>query len=126
MEVLRVGVLTVSDRCSAGEADDKSGPAIVSYLQERAAAFKFAKSLEFERLTIPDEQSRIAEILIDWADTKQLPLVLTTGGTGFSPRDVTPEATKSVILKDAPGLQVRLAFPPQFVLFSHHSSDRLL
>jgi molybdenum cofactor synthesis domain-containing protein len=108
MEVLRVGVVTVSDRCSRGEAEDKSGPAIQQYLKDNIAVFKFAKSLEFELLTIPDEQDLISSTLIDLSDNKQLSLILTTGGTGFAPRDVTPEATKAVLHKDAPGIQVRI------------------
>eukprot|EP01122_Echinamoeba_exundans_P014483 TRINITY_DN6571_c0_g1_i1.p1 TRINITY_DN6571_c0_g1~~TRINITY_DN6571_c0_g1_i1.p1 ORF type:complete len:192 (+),score=27.06 TRINITY_DN6571_c0_g1_i1:48-578(+) len=108
MEILRVGVLTISDRCSRGEAEDKSGPAIQQYLKDNAAVFKFAKGVEFELFTIPDEQQLISDTLIDWSDNKQLPLILTTGGTGFAPRDVTPEATKAVLHKEAPGIQIAM------------------
>jgi molybdenum cofactor synthesis domain-containing protein len=56
------------------------------------------------RLCVPDEQDKIREVLLKWTDEDKLQLILTTGGTGFSPRDVTPEATKSVLEKEAPGI----------------------
>jgi molybdenum cofactor synthesis domain-containing protein len=94
---IRFGILTLSDRSSRGERADASGPAL-------------AKLIEGEGWTVarqsllPDDESAIREGLIAWADSGDLDVILTTGGTGFSPRDVTPEATRAVIDRDAPGL----------------------
>ncbi len=94
----RVGILTLSDRGAAGEYQDRSGPVIRELVVERLGAevIKYA--------IIPDEFERIRDTLIAWADESQLDLILTTGGTGFAPRDVTPEATKAVIERETPGL----------------------
>ncbi len=95
---MRVGVLTVSDRSARGEREDKSGPLLAELVEERLGA-------EVVRMdVVPDEREEIAAVLKDWADRLRLDLVLTTGGTGFAPRDVTPEATRDVIEKEAPGL----------------------
>ena len=95
---MRVGVLTVSDRSARGEREDKSGPLLAELVKERLGA-------EVVRMdVVPDEREEIAAVLKDWADRLRLDLVLTTGGTGFAPRDVTPEATRDVIEKEAPGL----------------------
>jgi molybdenum cofactor synthesis domain-containing protein len=93
-----VGILTVSDRCSRGEEQDRSGPFIADWVAEHWQA-KVAR-----RDIVPDEQPVISAKLIEWCDREQLDLVLTTGGTGFAPRDVTPEATRKVIEREAPGL----------------------
>jgi len=103
---LKVGILTVSDRVHQGTAEDKSGPAIRDYLIKNKAIFKFASSLSFTTEVVPDEEEIITDTLISWADKLKLHLILTTGGTGFAPRDITPEATKGVIDKEAPGIQV--------------------
>jgi molybdopterin adenylyltransferase len=95
---IRVGILTVSDRGYRGEYRDLSGPAIYELMTDRLGA-----SVELEAI-VPDERSIIAGTLLVWADEVGLDLVLTTGGTGFAPRDVTPEATRDVIERDAPGL----------------------
>jgi molybdopterin adenylyltransferase len=95
---IRVGILTVSDRGSRGEYRDLSGPAIREMLTERLDAV-----VELESI-VPDERPVIGGILRSWADEQGLDLVLTTGGTGFGPRDVTPEATADVIGRRAPGL----------------------
>lgn len=95
---IRVGILTVSDRGSRGEYRDLSGPAIRDRVMEALAA-----RVEVEEIA-PDEQEVIATTLRQWADERALDLVLTTGGTGFAPRDVTPEATRAVIDREAPGL----------------------
>lgn len=95
---IRSGVLTVSDRGYKGEYRDLSGPLIRELLTERLVA-----TVEVERV-VPDERSVIAETLLNWADELGLDLILTTGGTGFAPRDVTPEATRDVIEREAPGL----------------------
>jgi len=95
---MKVGVLTVSDRSTRGEREDKSGPLLAELVEERLGA-------EVVRMdVVPDEREEIAAVLRDWADRLRLDLVLTTGGTGFAPRDVTPEATREVIEKEAPGL----------------------
>ena len=94
--MLKFGILTVSDRCSRGEAEDRSGPAIeeiVSPLGEVAAC-----------RVVPDEKEEIGAALAEFADELGCDFVFTTGGTGFAPRDVTPEATKAVIEKDVPGI----------------------
>jgi molybdopterin adenylyltransferase len=94
----RVGILTLSDRGAAGEYEDRSGPAIRELIVERLGA----EVVEYA--VIPDDLDRIRDTLTAWADERRLDLILTTGGTGFAPRDVTPEATKAVIEREAPGL----------------------
>ena len=94
---LRVGILTLSDRSASGERADVSGPALADLI--RAQGWSVAK-----QEILPDDESAICATLIKWADGGQVDLILTTGGTGFSPRDVTPEATSAVIRRDAPGL----------------------
>jgi molybdenum cofactor synthesis domain-containing protein len=94
---MRVGVLTVSDGCARGERQDESGARIVAWCE--AQGYEVAT-----REIVPDETSAIVPLLITWADELELDLILTTGGTGFAPRDVTPEATRSVIEREAPGL----------------------
>ena len=94
---LRVGVLTVSDRSARGERPDASGPALVEAIA--------AQGWSVSRVGIlPDNFSMVREALAVWADSHELDVILTTGGTGFSPRDVTPEATLAVIERAAPGL----------------------
>jgi molybdopterin adenylyltransferase len=95
---VEVGIITVSDRASSGEYDDRSGP-IVRQLISGQPGWQVV-----EEAVVPDEQDQIAALLVQWADERRLPLILTTGGTGFSPRDVTPEATRAVIEREAPGL----------------------
>lgn len=84
----------MSDGVTAGTRTDESGPAVVDLLLEQG--------FDVDLVTVPDEQDRLAELIKDLAATSAL--VVTTGGTGFSPRDTTPEATRSVIDRDAPGL----------------------
>lgn len=93
---MKVGILTVSDKGAKGEREDRSGPAI----RELIAA---AGGDVVRTGIVPDEPDEIKAVLVAWSD-EGLDLVLTTGGTGFSPRDRTPEATKSVIDREAPGL----------------------
>ena len=95
---IRAGILTVSDRGSRGEYRDLSGPLIRELVVEKLGA-----TVEQEDI-VPDEREIIAAILSTWTDEESLDLVLTTGGTGFAPRDVTPEATRDVIDREAPGL----------------------
>nr|CAB3250573.1 gephyrin [Phallusia mammillata] len=99
-----VGILTVSDRCSSGENQDISGPRIQALIQSIP---RFRVIVKVQKI-VPDEVLVIQETLKDWSDKLGLSLILTTGGTGFSPRDVTPEATKAVIEKDAPAMAVAI------------------
>eukprot|EP00088_Acartia_fossae_P059573 TRINITY_DN7082_c1_g1_i15.p1 TRINITY_DN7082_c1_g1~~TRINITY_DN7082_c1_g1_i15.p1 ORF type:complete len:648 (-),score=118.70 TRINITY_DN7082_c1_g1_i15:684-2627(-) len=94
----RVGVLTVSDSCSSGQGVDKSGPILVKLVED----YKVGKVKE--TLCVPDNQQEIRKALMNWSDELKLDLIITTGGTGLSPRDVTPEATQSVLHRQAPGL----------------------
>jgi molybdopterin adenylyltransferase len=94
----RVGILTVSDRSARGEREDASGPVIRSFVEERLKWDVAAQQI------VPDERDAIREALIAWCDDLRLNLILTTGGTGFAPRDVTPEAMRAVIEREAPGL----------------------
>jgi molybdenum cofactor synthesis domain-containing protein len=94
----RVGILTISDRSSRGERPDASGPVIRSFVADRL------RWTVAEYKIVPDDRAVIRDTLIDWCDRLRLNLILTTGGTGFTPRDVTPEATRDAIERDAPGL----------------------
>jgi len=94
---MRVGVLTVSDGCSRGEREDESGRRIVTWCSEQAYEV-------VARDVVPDETSAIVPRLLAWSDEGGCDLILTTGGTGLAPRDVTPEATRSVIEREAPGV----------------------
>lgn len=94
---LLAGVITISDKGSRGEREDTSGKEIISLLEEMEIAV-------IETTIIPDEIPRIKEALIEYSDGKGLALILTTGGTGVSPRDVTPEATREVIEREIPGM----------------------
>lgn len=100
---LRFGILTVSDRSARGERPDLSGPALVALVS--------AQGWTVERTAIlPDDLAALRETLSAWADAVDLDVILTTGGTGFSPRDVTPEATRLVIEREAPGLAEAMRF----------------
>ena len=96
--MLRVGIVTVSDRCSRGEEQDMSGPMAAQWMREELDADSVQLAI------VPDEQDQIAQLLAAWSDAGEIDLILTLGGTGFAPRDVTPEATLSVIERQAPGL----------------------
>ncbi len=94
---IRFGILTLSDRSSRGERPDASGPALTRLIL--AENWSVAK-----QELLPDNESAIRTTLSEWADSGEIDVILTTGGTGFSPRDVTPEATRAVIEREAPGL----------------------
>ena len=94
---MRIAVLTASDRCAAGITEDKSGP-LLRELLENEGYTVIAVAL------VPDEKEKIAAALIRFADEEQADVVFTTGGTGFAPRDVTPEATKDVVDREVPGI----------------------
>lgn len=100
---IRFGILTLSDRSSRGERGDSSGPALVERIQ--AEGWSVVK-----QGILPDDESAIRKRLIDWTDARELDVILTTGGTGVSPRDVTPEATRAVIERDVPGLAEAMRF----------------
>lgn len=95
--MIRFGILTLSDRSSRGERPDTSGIALARLVQ--AEGWSVTK-----QAILPDDESAIREILTSWADSGNMDVILTTGGTGFSPRDVTPEATHAIIEREAPGL----------------------
>ena len=94
---MRVGILTVSDGCARGEREDRSGAKIADWCDQQG--YEIA-----HREIIPDETAEIVPRLLAWSDESGVDVVLTTGGTGLTPRDVTPEATRSVIDREAPGI----------------------
>jgi len=94
---IRFGILTLSDRSARGERADVSGPALADLVC--AQSWSVTK-----QALLPDDESAIRAELIAWADSGEVDVILTTGGTGFSPRDVTPEATRAIIQREAPGL----------------------
>jgi molybdopterin adenylyltransferase len=94
---MKIALLTISDRGAAGQTEDKSGPLIAQILQNRTA-WEIAR-----QEIVPDDQPTIAKTLLQWCE-ENINLILTTGGTGFAPRDVTPEATRQVIEREAPGI----------------------
>ncbi|XP_072285080.1 gephyrin isoform X5 [Pyxicephalus adspersus] len=101
---IRVGVLTVSDSCFRNLAEDRSGINLKDLVQDPSLLGGTISAYKI----VPDEMEDIKESLIDWCDEKELNLILTTGGTGFAPRDVTPEATKEVIEREAPGMALAM------------------
>jgi len=94
---VRVAVLTVSDGVTTGHREDRSGAAIETWADERGFRIH-------ERRVVPDEIPRIEAVLREWSGAAAVDVILTTGGTGFTDRDVTPEATAPLIERDAPGL----------------------
>ncbi len=106
---LRLAILTISDAGSRGERADGSGDLIAGWARERGYTLA-------ERALVPDETGRIAAILAEWADGNRADLILTTGGTGLTARDVTPEATRAILEKEAPGIAeaLRMSVYPRF------------
>lgn len=94
---LRVGILTVSDRVSRGEAEDRSGAVIREWCARQGHEV-------VREAVVADGTAGVAPLLLKWADSGEVDLILTTGGTGFTPRDLTPEATRAVTERPAPGL----------------------
>ena len=94
---MKIGRITISDRASAGIYADRSGPEIETVLRE------FFDGAIFESAVVPDEADLIASTLRNFADELKCDLIMTTGGTGISARDVTPEATKLILEKELPG-----------------------
>ncbi|XP_041121000.1 gephyrin isoform X12 [Polyodon spathula] len=101
---IRVGVLTVSDSCFRNLAEDRSGINLKDLVHDPSLLGGIISAYKI----VPDEIDEIKETLVDWCDEKELNLILTTGGTGFAPRDVTPEATKEVIEREAPGMALAM------------------
>ncbi len=99
--MLRIAVLTISDAGSRGEREDISGDAIAAWAASRGAAVG-------ARATVPDASAAIVAQLIAWCDADAADVVLTTGGTGLSQRDMTPEATRAVLDREAPGIAERI------------------
>ena len=97
MNQIRAAILTLSDKGARGERTDESGPALSAWLAERGVRTVHAQ-------VIADEFDQIVQVLTDWADRDMADLILTTGGTGVSPRDVTPEATMQVCSRMIPGI----------------------
>ena len=106
---MRVAVLTISDAGSRGDRADTSGDAIREWIGVHGWAL-------VERRIVPDEAAQISDALRAWADADAADLVVTTGGTGLSPRDVTPEATEAVLERPAPGIPeaMRMAAAAKF------------
>lgn len=96
-EAIRVAILTISDAAAAGAREDRSGPAAASWASARGASVVATD-------IVPDDALAITRRLLRWCDDDAADLVLTTGGTGLSPRDVTPEATRAIIEREAPGI----------------------
>jgi len=92
----RIGILTLSDKGAAGERRDTSGPLISEMVAELGEVVVSQ--------VLPDDRTEIGALLRHWCDRERLDLILTTGGTGLSPRDVTPEATREVIEREVPGI----------------------
>ena len=106
---IRIAILTISDAGSRGERADSSGDHIAAWAAERGYAVT-------ERGLVPDETGRIAASLTAWADGDRADVILTTGGTGLTERDVTPEATRAILEKEAPGIAeaLRMSVYPRF------------
>jgi molybdenum cofactor synthesis domain-containing protein len=106
---MRVAILTISDAGARGERADGSGDANARWVDARGYSLA-------ARELVPDEPSQIGSALCRWSDAASADLVLTTGGTGLTPRDITPEATRAVLEREAPGIPeaLRAAVLPQF------------
>ena len=94
---IRVGILTLPDRSARGERQDESGPALARLIHAEGWSL-------IKQAILPDDEIQIRSTLTDWADSDEVDVILTTGGSGFAPRDITPEATRAVIEREAPGL----------------------
>ena len=116
LDTVRIGVVSVSDRASAGVYEDKGVPALQEWLVRAVR-----NPIAWETRLIPDEQAGISAALVELVDARHCDLVLTTGGTGPAPRDVTPEATLAVATREMPGFgeqmrQISLNFVPTAIL----------
>ena len=106
--MFRAGIITVSDKAAQGQREDLSGPAIAEMLA--GTAFSITRTV-----IVPDEIGQIADAIIEFADRERLDLILTTGGTGVSPRDLTPEATLRVLDKEIPGMAEAMRYSGMMV-----------
>jgi molybdenum cofactor synthesis domain-containing protein len=97
MPAIRIGILTLSDRAASGQRPDRSGPAIADFVRTQ-------NWLVVKQDILPDDISLIQNALIEWEASGEVDVILTTGGTGFALRDTTPEATRAIIQREAPGL----------------------
>jgi molybdopterin adenylyltransferase len=116
LDTVRIGLVSISDRASSGVYEDKGLPALQAWLGRA-----LRNPVEWETRLVPDEQARISAALVELVDARECHLVLTTGGTGPSPRDVTPEATLAVADREMPGFgeqmrQISLRFVPTAIL----------
>lgn len=101
--MIRVGIITSSDKGSRGEREDKSGSAIREIVESRGYTVE-------KQVILPDEKDLLSLEMIDMSDKREIELILTTGGTGFSPRDITPEATSEVIDRPTPGISEAMRY----------------
>ncbi|GCE26859.1 molybdenum cofactor biosynthesis protein [Dictyobacter alpinus] len=113
--MITVGILTISDGAAKGEREDLSGA------RAREIVTRLSETTIQAQDIVPDEQAQISSVLRSWCDEQKLNLIITTGGTGLAPRDVTPEATKAVIERDAPGIaealrSISLKYTPMAML----------
>lgn len=98
---MRVGILTVSDSCSKGTRDDRSGALLEEWARGEGQDLT-------RRAVVPDDALTITRTLLAWADSGEVDVIVTTGGTGFGPRDVTPEATRPLLDREAAGIGARI------------------
>lgn len=112
---ISVSVLTVSDRSYKGEREDKSGPEIIKFLEVN-------QFLIHDYKIVPDEKDQIINVLTKWSD-QNIPLIFTTGGTGFASRDITPEATLATIERETPGISEYLRYK-SFQITPHATLSR--
>uniref|UniRef100_A0A0C9RJR3 Cin_0 protein n=1 Tax=Fopius arisanus TaxID=64838 RepID=A0A0C9RJR3_9HYME len=109
MAPITFGILTISDTCSHDPTKDRSGEELVHLITDHSTdSGRIIKGYVAEVAIVPDNEFSIMETLTKWSDDAKVNVILTTGGTGFSPRDVTPEATKKIIHREAPGIAVAM------------------
>ncbi len=96
-KMIKAAILIVSDKGARGQREDKSGPLVYEALTREGYSVE-------KQAVVPDEEKAISQALVEWTDKDNIRLIITTGGTGVSPRDVTPEATKKVIKYEIPGM----------------------
>ena len=112
MKVLRYGIITASDRSARGERPDESGPALAAIVRSAGGSVE-------RQVVLPDDRRLLAQKMIEWSEDGGIDILLVTGGTGFGPRDVTPEATREVIERETPGLvEAMRAFSLQLTPFA--------
>jgi len=109
---IRFAILTISDRGSKGETVDTSGPALEKLVMEN-------EWVVLKKSIVPDDFAEIRNKLIEWSESDEIDVILTTGGTGFGIRDITPEATKSILEREAPGIAE--AMRAQSLKITHHA-----